>query len=205
MTPKINKLISFIRENLGKASVIKLYLPDLLELGLSEKDIIKVLDELTKQKAITQQHIMFAPNKTQSTYPKQANFTSVQNSTYDIPVFFLNINRKKFQDVAEQNLNSKFLDKKSILQIGKQIISLPPQKNEHCFCRVMFGHPINEPVDWSEIYEEMTGDSVFKEKEKSKIKWRMVYDTADAVNNRVKKYFDSPLFRWEEKTIRRLY
>jgi len=205
MTQKLNKLISFIRESLGEDDEVKLYQSDLLESGLLEKDIIKTIDELTKQKAVTQQRIMFAPNKIQSTYPKRANFSSAQNATYNTPVFFLKIDRKKFQEVAEQNLSSKFLDKEAKLLIGKQTILLPPQKNEHCFCRVMFHYPVNEPIDWSEVYEEITGGDIFGEKDKTKTKWRMVYDTVEAINGRVKKYFDSPLFKWEEKTIRRLY
>lgn len=103
----------------------------------------------------------------------------------------------------------KFDDDKSLIQVGKQNIPIPPYKNEHYFCRAIFEHAINEPVDWSIIYEKMTGfhEAYYGKPQKTEENWRIVYDTMRAINQRVKDVLNTndDLFTWQEKTIKRNY
>ena len=202
MTAKLNKLINFIKGN-SKDGEVQLYPSELSEIGLNELEADKLIDGLSKIGAILHKRIAFAPNRIQSSPPKQATFSSAENSTYNIPVFLLRVNEERLREVLNENLESSFEDKKAVIRIGKQTISLPPSTNEHCLCRVMFEHPIDEPIDWSVIYEEMTGNNALEDTRK--IKWRMVYDAAEAVNGKVKEKVGSALFSWKEKTVRRLY
>jgi hypothetical protein len=85
--------------------------------------------------------------------------------------------------------------------LGDAVAHLPPMKNEHCLCRAMFKYRINEPVDWSLPYEEMTGDREIADHNKAK---RMVYDTTKSLNSRAKEHLGiDELFSWQGKTIKR--
>lgn len=104
------------------------------------------------------------------------------------------------------NLKSKkvvFDNDKSMLSIDNIKIELPPFKNEYDFCKEMFNSPINEPIDWSIIYEKITGDLI---NEKS-TKIRTVRDTMYRINNRIKKEINTNdnLFEWKQKTITRKF
>lgn len=204
MTMKLNKLITFIREN-SQNGEIQLFPSVLSEIGLNPLEAEKLIDGLSKSKAVLHKRIAFAPNKVQSTYPKQASFSSVENTTYNVPVFLLRTDDKKLGEILSENLTSSFDDKKAIIKIGKEFVELPQGKNEHCFCRAAFHHSVDDAVDWSEIYEEMTGVDVFGDKEAAKGKWRVVYDAMEAINGKVRKQTEAPLFAWSEKTVRRLY
>jgi len=201
---KLNKLITFIKENSGDGEV-RLYPSALSKLGIDNLEANRLIGELGRSKAILHWRIAFAPNKILSTVPKQASFSSVKNGLYDVPVFLLDIDWKRFDEIFSENLKSSFDNSKPSIQIGRQIIELPPFKNEHCFCRVAFKHPVGEAVDWSEIYEDMTGIDIFEDKNKAKGKWRIVYDAMEAINGKVRGQTDNILFQWREKTVRRLY
>lgn len=96
--------------------------------------------------------------------------------------------------------NIEFLDDDALIKLGNKRCQLPPYKNEHFFCRAAFEHPVDEPIDWSIIYEKMTGEEV-KDKEKNK---RTVYDTLIRINKRVEKILGiKNLFVWGIKTIKR--
>lgn len=101
----------------------------------------------------------------------------------------------------------EFDDKKAAILIGKIYIQLPPHKDEHYFCRVMFKHEKNKPIDWSEIYEEVTGsyEKYYGKPSDIRENWRPIYDTLHRVNKRVKEQVgtDVELFTWQEKTVRR--
>lgn len=120
---------------------------------------------------------------------------------------------KKLHNNFNQSFNKKtklndkkieFDNEKAVITFDNQIIQLPPYKDEHCLCRVMFLQcKGKEPVDWSIIYEEMVKLEVI-DKEKNK---RMVQDTMYRLNRRIKKIIntDDDLFTWQGKTIRRNY
>ncbi len=104
------------------------------------------------------------------------------------------------QKEVPQNGSIEFLDNEVRLKCGKKICQLPPYKNEHFFCRAVYTYQINEPIDWSAIYEKMAGEEP-KNYEKNS---RTVYDTMESINKRAKKTFGvENLFVWREKTITR--
>jgi len=97
----------------------------------------------------------------------------------------------------------EFLDNEPALKCADKKCPLPPFKNEHFLCRVMFEYPINETIDWSIIAEEMDKLAISTTgKEKTK---RSLYDTVRAINERVREIFEiDKLFDWTEKTIKRI-
>lgn len=98
-------------------------------------------------------------------------------------------------------------DKAACLRIDSTPCQLPPYKNEHYLCRVMFKKKANQPVDWSVVYEKMSGDyeKHYSKNYGKREHWRTVYDTMRRVNNRVKRELDTTdeLFSWQELTIKR--
>ena len=114
----------------------------------------------------------------------------------------------KFRAILSDNglvpcqLLSDFLGDECVLKIGNVKIKLPPSGNEMDFCRVIYKYPVNKTVDWSEIYEEMTGDLSF---ERSESKKKKISDTARSLNRRVENNNFNALFSWQRKTVSRLY
>lgn len=88
-----------------------------------------------------------------------------------------------------------------IIKLDEQEVQLPPFKNEYCLAKYMFDSKAKNPIDWSFIYEEMTGNPV-SSNHKNK---RTVYDASESINSRLKKIGYKPIFDWKEKTILRLY
>lgn len=102
-----------------------------------------------------------------------------------------------------------FDDAVAKIRIGKQFIQLPPHRNEHLFCRAVFEYKQGEPIDWSVIYEKISGTDLgdktnAKDVEKQK---RTVYDTMKAINDRVCEGIrtEDKLFVWDEKTVKRAF
>lgn len=95
-----------------------------------------------------------------------------------------------------------FDDDKAAIKFGDQLCFLPSFKNEHDFCRIMFRKEIDQPVDWSVIYQEMSGTQEVIGNIKNK---RTVQDTMYAINNRVKSSFNTKdnLFSWTNKSVKR--
>jgi len=101
-----------------------------------------------------------------------------------------------------KSVKINYNDEEPAINVGNKKVALPPYKNEHCLCREMFERKISESVDWSIIYEEMTGkESTDKEN------WRTVYDAMNALNKRIQEICNTSnaLFTWQEKTIKRNY
>ena len=103
-----------------------------------------------------------------------------------------------------------FDDDKATITIGKKTIFLPPYKNEHYFCQVVFKHDSKEPISWDIIYDKMTGNSIISGGENPRPirkNWQTVNDTMKRVNNRIKKAVNTndSLFSWSNKTIIRNY
>lgn len=126
----------------------------------------------------------------------------------------LEINREGFEKFCKKHLQKhkapigkvEFLDNESALKLGDKKCALPPYKNEHFFCRAAFEHQINEPIDWSIIYEKMTGyyEEHFGKSKDTRENWHRVYDTMEAINKRAKELlYIEKLFIWQEKTIKR--
>jgi len=126
----------------------------------------------------------------------------------------IEIDREQFEKFYKRHLREqktqsdkvKFLDDESALELAGKKCPLPPYKNEHFFCRAAFEHQINEPIDWSIIYEKMTGyyGEHFGKSKDTRENWHRVYDTMEAINKRVKELLNiEKLFVWQEKTIKR--
>lgn len=98
-----------------------------------------------------------------------------------------------------------FDNEKAILVVNNEVCQLPPYKNEHCLCRVMYQYRKGEPVDWSIVFEKMnefsqklTGRNTEKDR-------RSVQDTMYAINTRVREKYNTEeeLFAWKSNTISR--
>ncbi|OGZ64807.1 MAG: hypothetical protein A3A98_02220 [Candidatus Staskawiczbacteria bacterium RIFCSPLOWO2_01_FULL_40_39] len=115
-----------------------------------------------------------------------------------------NIGTKEKMSLIEKEIN--FDDNRTTIKISGKDVFLPPFKNEHFLCRVMFQHLKGEPIDWSIVYEEMTDDKEPDSDKKTKNK-RMVYDTMEALNTRIKEILntDDDFFTFKERTITRNY
>ena len=114
--------------------------------------------------------------------------------------------KKHFQEIKPPTGKVEFSDDEAVLKLGDKKCALPPYKNEHFFCRATFEHQINEPIDWSIIYEKMTGyyEDHFGKSKDTRQNQRLVYDAMEAINKRAKELLDiEKLFVWQEKTIKR--
>ncbi|PWB38378.1 MAG: hypothetical protein C3F02_04385 [Parcubacteria group bacterium] len=107
------------------------------------------------------------------------------------------------------NKKISFDDEKITIFVEDRAVPLPQFKNEHYLCRAMYEYKINEPVDWSIIYEKMTGyyEAYYGKPSPTRENWRIVYDAMDALNKRIKEIINTNdnLFTWQEKTIKRNY
>ena len=100
-------------------------------------------------------------------------------------------------------------DDKPVIKIGKRNVALPPYKNEHYFCQVVFEYKTKEPISWDIIFDRMTGHFTVNGKKPDPVRenWQKVNDTMKRLNNRVKKIVntDDNLFSWSEKVVIRNY
>ena len=99
--------------------------------------------------------------------------------------------KKLIEEKTEAPLEKiKFIDTEAAIVAGTHRCNLPPNKNEHYLCRAMFARKINEPVDWSIIFEEITGSEMgaegLSEPEKKSIR-----DTMFLLNERIKSCFNT--------------
>lgn len=108
----------------------------------------------------------------------------------------------------------RFDDKEHSVIVGPRRVTFPNALNEHLLCRVMFRSRVNTATDWSEIYEEMTGnDPLMKGRKQVSGRHeiaahaRMVRDTMHAANKRVREDINTEddLFFWQNKSVTRNY
>jgi hypothetical protein len=100
-----------------------------------------------------------------------------------------------------------FIDETGILKLGETSIELPALKNEHLLCRVMFKQPINKMVDWSAVYEEMSGEELNKVSFPDEYwkAWHSLYSTTKALNTRVNERLGiERLVKWKDNTLQRM-
>lgn len=83
---------------------------------------------------------------------------------------------------------------------GKEC-QIPPNINEDYIAIVMFKKKKGEPIDWSIIYEELSGDEPMDDKS------RTIYDAMNALNKRIMEHFDTDekMFEWQRKNVIRKY
>jgi len=71
------------------------------------------------------------------------------------------------------------------------VVSIPPDSNQLCFCRVAFDKKVGEVFSWDEVAEAI--DPLAHEH--NDIKWRSVYDVARKINKKVAEATGKPLFK----------
>lgn len=194
--PELNDLYGAI-DNLYQ----KLNGSDILSEPNKQKELNKIdlyLSELKKEKVVEERQ-----SQKQTSEPEQEAF----------PIRIVGDSLLKIKNVSEEShANTKkkiklssqevgFNDDEPSIVIGKIRCPLPPFKNEHLFCSAIFEYKAKEAVDWSVIYKKM------KEDEPEKDQWRVVYDTLNAVNQRIREIANTEdnLFLWQEKTVKRLF
>lgn len=91
----------------------------------------------------------------------------------------------------------------SVIKFGRKTCPLPPAKNESCLAKVMLSRKPGEFVDWSIVYQEMTGDSELGGKENLK----SVRDTMYHLNKRIKEDTGATtdFLGWKNKSLKRNY
>jgi hypothetical protein len=102
----------------------------------------------------------------------------------------------------------EFNDLEGTISAGNRKSTLPPDLNEHRFCRAMFKKLPHVAVDWSLIFQDMNGlDPIVTDSSNEELKkWaRAVRDTMYAVNDRIKKDFNTEdgLFSWNKLSATR--
>lgn len=107
----------------------------------------------------------------------------------------------KFFNISE--LVSKFDKKFSKIIFGNREIHLPSNKNEFNLCRVMFEQEVNDPLDWSVVWnrtEYLDEDFLTEIINKKRLR-----DTSNLINNRIKKELGvkKNLFSWKGNAISR--
>jgi hypothetical protein len=110
--------------------------------------------------------------------------------------------KKVFTYIPEGSV-AKFNEKQSMIVFGNKEISLPPTKNEFNLCKAMFEYAVNEPVDWSVVWNAMENlDPGFIPEKSNK---KSLRDTSDRVNSRMKETLGlkKSLFTWKNKNISR--
>lgn len=140
--------------------------------------------------------------------PLRSDKVEIEVDRKRLAKFLKEENSVETDDTSKQSGGSvKFIDKEAVLVMGDKRCSLPPFKNEHFLCRAMFKHGKGKPVDWSEIYEMITGyyEDSYGKPPKTKENYHRVYDPVQQINERVKKDLGiDKLFDWREMTITRL-
>ena len=74
-------------------------------------------------------------------------------------------NPKSPNKIQLKSTNISYDDDKPALKIGEQTVAIPAYKNEHYFCRAMYEYKKDEAVDWTVVWEKMTGYDTHPDKQ----------------------------------------
>jgi len=172
---------------------------------LGKSTIDKILRRLQELQILTAVNLSDLHNHIM---PLQSDKVEIEVDRKRLVKFLKEENSEEIDDASKQSGGGvKFFDKEAVLIKGDKRCSLPPFKNEHFLCRAMFKHSKGKPVDWSEIYEMITGyyEDSYGKPPKTKENYHRVYDPVQQINERVKKDLGiDKLFDWREMTITRL-
>jgi len=229
------KILEFLeyRFTLAKSDQIELIIEDIIrETGLSESEILIILNQLHTnvfRQDLSQyerfSHLgishekLFIKNemgKLVEIKPSPSTGPSpIFISGGDIQIEKINPQFNKLLKQLRDKLNKKknkldmsrvvFDENKGTLIIGGKKVQLPPFKKEHDLCSALWEYQSQEPVEWTALYEKITGDDNFqKNKEKKKRSFR---DTVRSINSRIKERLETEkdFLKWQAGTIRRLF
>lgn len=209
LTDLIRDGLSFIKPSPDDGEYqIKIYEDTLVAKGFTREQIESGMRRLENDGIIKVKQTFYAPNVTLSTHhperatgePKSAiEGKTMPDETFNRPVYYLYID-KAFAEALPKFSSAEFKDDEAALYLGTTRIQLPPNRGEHVFCRVMFKHPINIPVSWDEIYEEISGEKDFDKSGKRKI-----YDLARSVSKKIQEITKmADTFVWQGQTVKRI-
>lgn len=174
-----------------------------------QSDFQVFLDNLNEQirQQTTNESSLRKDTKSRSRWSSEAYF----------PVDFKTIeelHRNLLEETSEEKnafeiKHVEFKEREATLKINKQTeVSILTLRKGTSLCRVMFSQAKrNEPIEWSVIYEEITGLELDFNSGKNPPEQRVVRDAMYSINNRIKEVTGSKtgIFRWEEKSVIRLY
>ena len=145
-------------------------------------------------------HIVFCIRyATFGTYPKnlEHNLKRQLNQLLKNNLSILPIELKDFKTMFDNDT--------ATIEVGDRKCKLPLNKNEHCFCRLIFSKKVGESLEASDIFFEMTGEEIDNIRTKNKLK--SVQDTMYSINNKVRKAINTndDLFEWRNKLIIRRF
>gem|GEM_PF-3243912 len=200
MNTKHGKFLGLIEEALGynqpEDNEIKILESTLLEAGLTKQDLAWNLKKSTFNKVIAGQKVMFAATKTQSSYPKAAELSSVSSNDYSQPVYLLKIDRSALALIEAKPTPS---DKPSFDENSGKIFfngkesEIPLKTNQYFLCKKLFSETPGKRVKEIDILDMIDW---------SKDGARSVYDSMRAVNTRAKRDLGIlELFCWRNNTI----
>ncbi len=200
MTGKLAKFLGFIDEGLRynnpNEDKVRLYEDTLVNSGLTKQDIEWCFKKLNKDGIIKHWEVKFAPNKTLSTYPKQADFSSTPNQTFNKVVYILSIglaNLKNYKIKPHPEDKPRFDDNDGKIYYGGKECSIPLKTNQYFFSKKMFSEPFGKRVKEIDILDLIDWAEGGK---------RSVYDAMRLINNRIKKDLDiENFFRWRNNSV----
>lgn len=121
----------------------------------------------------------------------------------------------KYEGLASTTVDNKSLKGRKITyDETKQIIfidaipcTLMPSRNESDLAKVMFKKEIGQFVDWSILYEEITGIEALGIDKQNQKRQKMLRDTKDRLNKHIKHVVNTEdnLLSWKNKSISRNY
>jgi hypothetical protein len=136
------------------------------KLGIFEKEIKEFIDLLERLRIVDKVSYVSA----YAINPEMTGFAF--ECEMDIPKMKEFIKRGAGESTIFDQIKSQII-------LGHKELHIPRNTNQFYFCKIMYEHPINEWVEWDEIYEEMQGDLETGT-------WKKVYDVMIEVNKKAK-------------------
>ncbi len=139
---------------------------------------------------------------------KQTIYTGHLNRFHVSFLIFLSQSSTAKTEMAELSTSgTQFDDSKGILRVGIVECEFPLSHDEHNLCRVMTNYNVNEPVDWSVVYEEMMGEELNGKKGDWKKAKKRVYDSHRRTNDTVREKLntDAAFIIWKDNSLKRQF
>ena len=167
-----------------------------LNAGLTMQDLTWSFKKSAGDKIVIQQQTLFAPNKTQSSYPKAAALSSTPNSTYNQLAYLLKIDRLALvsTDTKPAPGDKPIFDENNgkVLFNNKEC-QIPIKSNQYLLCKKMFNEPFGLRVKEIDVLDMIDW---------AKDKKRRVYDAMRAVNAKAEEGLGiERSFQWKMNTI----
>ncbi|MDO8496252.1 MAG: hypothetical protein Q7S43_02245 [bacterium] len=125
-------------------------------------------------------------------------------SLFEAYLSFMDSNKTESEFTSLKDRKVEYDEVTSTIIIDGKKCSLPVAKNEDYLAVAMFSREIDEPIDWSIIYKEMSGSKSSIGSQRNK---KALADTIKRLNERIKKIFgtEDKLISCENDTVKRNY